>query len=82
LQNFPNPFNPTTEISWQLAVSSPVRLAVYDLAGQEIAILINETKTAGIHQITFDGSNLASGIYLYHLQAGQFVETKKMILLK
>ena len=82
LQNFPNPFNPTTEISWQLAVGTPVRLVVYDITGQEIAILINETKTAGIHQITFDGSNLASGIYLYHLQAGQFVETKKMILLK
>ena len=80
--NYPNPFNPTTEISWQLAVGTPVRLAIYDLTGQEVAVLVNEKREAGYHQVRFDGSDLASGIYLYRLQAGQYVETRKMILMK
>lgn len=81
-QNFPNPFNPTTLIGWQLAVGTPVRLAIYDLTGREVAILVNEKREAGYHQVRFYGNDLASGIYLYRLQAGQEVMTRKMILMK
>jgi hypothetical protein len=81
-QNFPNPFNPTTVISWQLPVTSPVRLSVFNLSGQRVAILVNETKPAGFHQIDFDASDLASGVYLYHLVAGDYTESRKMILMR
>ena len=81
-QNYPNPFNPTTVISWQLAVSSPVTVTLYNLRGQRVAVLLNETQTAGRHQLNLDGSKLASGIYFYQLEAGPYVEVKKMILLK
>ena len=88
-QNFPNPFNPTTEISWQLAVGSQVKLIVYTITGQEVATLVNERQTAGIHSITFDASGLASGVYLYRLSVGSltgeaevFVETRKMVLMR
>jgi hypothetical protein len=92
-QNYPNPFNPSTVISWrvpspaqggdgQLAVSNHVTLTVYNLAGQKVATLVDENKKAGNHSIQFDGSDLASGIYLYRLQAGDFVETRKMVLMK
>ena len=79
---YPNPFNPTSTISWQLAVSSPVNLAVYNLAGQRVAVLVDERQPAGFHQIEFDASELASGIYLYRLRAGKYVETRKMVLMK
>jgi hypothetical protein len=82
LQNYPNPFNPTTVISYQLAVSSPVELSVFNLAGQRIVILVDETQPAGIHQIEFDASRLASGVYLYRLEAGGGVQMRKMILMK
>jgi hypothetical protein len=81
-QNFPNPFNPMTVISWQLAVSSTVKLSVLDLTGRQIAVLVNEIQPAGDHQIEFDASGLASGIYLYRLEAGSHSEIRKMILTK
>jgi hypothetical protein len=81
-QNYPNPFNPTTIISWQLAVGSFVTLKVYDVLGREVKILVNEFQETGTHSINFDATKLASGIYFYQLKAGNFVSTKKMILLK
>jgi hypothetical protein len=79
---YPNPFNPTSVISWQLAVGGQVKLSVYNLAGEKVAFLINERQPAGFHQAEFDGSTLASGIYLYRLQAGKQVMTRKMVLMK
>jgi len=83
-QNYPNPFNPETVISYQLAASSFVTLKVYDILGNEIASLVNEEQPAGTHQVKFSGKNrdFSSGIYFYQLRAGDFVQTKKMILLK
>ncbi|MBE0569982.1 MAG: T9SS type A sorting domain-containing protein [Ignavibacteriaceae bacterium] len=81
-QNYPNPFNPSTVISYQLPLSSDVTLKVYDVLGNEVATLVNEEKQAGVYEVEFDGSSLASGMYLYKLQAGSFIETKKMILTK
>jgi len=80
--NFPNPFNPNTTIVYYLPISSEVKLKVYDVLGNEIATLINEEKSAGTYEVNFDAGNLASGIYVYKLQAGGFLETKKMVLLK
>jgi len=81
-QNYPNPFNPTTAISYQLPAVSDVKLAVYDLLGREVAVLVNERRDAGVHEVKFDGSILASGVYFYRLQAGDLVQAKKLILLK
>ncbi len=81
-QNYPNPFNPTTVISFQLAVNSFTSLKVYDLLGREVATLVNENLNAGTYEVDFDGSNFASGIYFYTLEAEGFVETKKMVLVK
>ena len=81
-QNFPNPFNPMTTIRYQIPELSFVTLKVYDVIGNEVATLINEEKTVGNYQVEFDASSLSSGIYFYRLQAGEFVETKKMILMK
>jgi hypothetical protein len=82
MQNFPNPFNPTTVISFQLPKSEHVSLKVYDELGREIAVLVDEQKSAGFYNITFNGNNLASGIYLCKLIAGNFTDTKKLMLLK
>lgn len=82
LQNYPNPFNPNTVISYQLPGSSIVILKVFDILGNEIETLVNEEKQPGTHEIEFDGKGFPSGIYFYQLKADNFVETKKMILLK
>jgi enterochelin esterase-like enzyme len=85
-QNYPNPFNPSTRISWQSAIGSWQTLKVFDVLGNEVATLIDEYKSAGKYEIEFipESSirNLASGIYLYQLQSGSFIKSKKMILLK
>ncbi len=82
MQNYPNPFNPTTVIRYQVASNGKVSLIVYDLLGREIAILVNEMKSAGIYNVTFNARNLPSGTYFYRLQAGSYIQTKKLILLK
>jgi len=81
-QNYPNPFNPVTTIQYSIPQLSSVTLKVYDVLGNEIAALVNEEKDRGVYSVSFDASGLASGMYLYRLQAGNFIETKKMILLK
>ncbi len=81
-QNYPNPFNPVTTINYQIPELSFVTLKVYDVLGSEVAILVNEEKLIGRYEVEFDGSELTSGIYFYKLQAGDFIETKKMILIK
>jgi hypothetical protein len=81
-QNYPNPFNPSTTIIYEIPERHLVSIAVYDLLGREVAVLINEEKSAGEYEVEFNGSELSSGIYFYQLKAGSFVETKKMILLK
>lgn len=81
-QNYPNPFNPTTKLSFVIGSSSFVSLKVYDLVGREIAILVNQEKPAGKYEIDFDGSALSSGIYYYQLKAGNFTQTKKLVLIK
>jgi hypothetical protein len=81
-QNFPNPFNPSTIISYQLPVSSKVIIKIYDALGKEVETLVNEEKPAGKYELNFNAINLPSGVYLYKLQAGSFVQTRKMILLK
>jgi photosystem II stability/assembly factor-like uncharacterized protein len=81
-QNFPNPYNPTTIINYQVADAGFVTLKVYDVIGNEVASLVNENKGQGSYIIMFDATNLPSGIYFYRLQAGSFVETKKMVLMK
>ncbi len=80
-QNYPNPFNPATTISFQIPKSSFGTLKVYDALGREVATLINEQKSPGTYSVNFNGSNLSSEMYLYRLQAGDFVETKKLTLL-
>ena len=81
-QNYPNPFNPTTSIEYRVGSSEYVTLKVYDVLGREVATLVNEEKLPGEYEIEFDGSQLSSGIYLYKLTSGNFIETKKMIYLK
>jgi uncharacterized membrane protein len=81
-QNYPNPFNPSTKIKWQLPVSSQVTLKVYDILGKEVVTLVNEEKPAGAYELTWNASNLPSGVYFYRIQAENFIETKKMLLLK
>ena len=81
-QNYPNPFNPSTKIKWQSPVTGHQTLKVLDLLGNEVATLVDEYKEAGKYEVSFDASQLSSGIYFYKLTAGSFVETKKMILLR
>lgn len=81
-QNYPNPFNPETIIPYEISEASFVTLKIYDMLGNEIAILLNEVKSSGNYQVEFDGSGLTSGIYLYRFQADEFSQIKKMILLK
>jgi len=81
-QNYPNPFNPTTEISFDLAEASGVKLEVYNIMGQKVATLVDDYLEAGSHTAVWDASMSASGVYLYRLEAGLFMETRKMVLLK
>jgi hypothetical protein len=81
-QNFPNPFNPTTSISYSLEKPGYVSLIVYNLLGQEVAELVNESQEKGYHAVNFNASNLPSGIYIYKLNAGEFTAIKKMQLIK
>ncbi|HCA44062.1 MAG TPA: hypothetical protein DEP28_12515, partial [Bacteroidetes bacterium] len=87
--NYPNPFNPITNISYQIANEGFVTLKIFDLLGREISTLVNEIKTTGIFEISFDGANLSSGIYFYRLEVKtkngntkNFIETKRMVLVK
>jgi endo-1,4-beta-xylanase len=81
-QNYPNPFNPTTVVSCQLPVVSRVKLEVYDMLGREVATLFDGEMPAGRHEVTFDASGLSSGVYLYRLTAGDYVSSKRMVLMK
>ena len=95
MQNFPNPFNPITKIRYTIAPPNLrlqrnpygkredfVQLKIYDILGNEVATLVNETKPAGEYEVEFDGNKLPSGIYYYRLHAGNFSETKKLVLMK
>ncbi len=79
---YPNPFNPSTKISYSLKEEGLVTLKVYDILGKEIATLVNENKPAGIYEAEFNASQLPSGMYIYKIQAGQFLDVKKMLLMK
>jgi hypothetical protein len=81
-QNFPNPFNPTTNILFSIPSEEKVLLKIYNVLGKEVTTLLNEVKPAGTHAVTFDGKSLASGVYFYSIEAGTFSNTKKFILLK
>ncbi len=86
-QNYPNPFNPSTTIEFSLPTRSDVALKVFNVLGQEVAVLLNKTISAGTYKVIWDGHNqngneVASGVYFYKLETTEFVETKKMILLK
>ena len=82
LSNYPNPFNPSTTIKYQLKEPGFVTLKVYDILGKEVATLVNENKGAGYYTVNFDASKLASGLYIYRLEVNNFVESKKMLLTK
>jgi hypothetical protein len=81
-QNYPNPFNPTTNIEFALTKATHVKLTVFNSTGTEVATLVNEKLSIGSYKVDFNGSNLASGVYFYKLQTSDFVQTKKMILVK
>jgi hypothetical protein len=81
-QNFPNPFNPTTTIRFEIPERAMVSLSIYNILGQGIAQLVREEKPAGVYSVRFDAGNIASGIYFYTLRAGTFIETKKLVILK
>ncbi len=81
-QNYPNPFNPTTIIVYGIREKTNVELKLFDVLGREVKTIINSEQAAGYYEIEFIASRLASGVYFYRLQAGDFVETKKMVLLK
>jgi hypothetical protein len=81
-QNYPNPFNPATKITYSIPEGKNVKLTVYDMLGKEVTTLVNEYKASGSYTVPFNGSSLPSGIYIYTLQAGQFRDSKKLLLLK
>ena len=81
-QNFPNPFNPTTKITYTIPEKSFVQLKVYDPFGKEVAVLINESKEAGNYEVEFNAGNLPSGVYFYRMKAGKFSKTRKFLLIK
>jgi hypothetical protein len=81
-QNYPNPFNPSTTISFSLPQAGQVKISVYDMLGREVAVLVNDYLESGIHTLSFNGSGLSSGVYIYRIESGGFVKAKQMILLK
>ncbi len=81
-QNYPNPFNPATVISYQLPVISNVEVGIFNLLGQKVVTLVSEKQKAGYHQVEWNASGFASGIYYYQITAGEFQDVKKMILLR
>ena len=81
-QNYPNPFNPTTTIKYSIPKLSFVTIKIYDVLGSEVTTLVNEEKSVGNYELTWNAANLSSGVYFYRFQAGSFVQTRKMILLK
>jgi len=81
-QNYPNPFNATTVISYKLTVNSKIILKIYDLLGREVAVLVDEIKPAGIYTVRWNAANFSNGIYFYRFQAGSFISTKKLVLIK
>jgi hypothetical protein len=81
-QNYPNPFNAQTTIRFIVSEPQNVQLTIYDLLGRQVEVIIDEHMQAGAHAVTFDASGLSSGVYFYHLRAGDRVETKRMVLLK
>ena len=80
--NYPNPFNPSTHISYYLPEASKVALDVYDVLGRHIQSLVNNEQSSGEHTVTFNAGNISSGIYFYRLSAGSFIEIKQMLLIK
>ena len=80
-ENYPNPFNPSTTIRYELPQKGFVTLKVYNLLGQEVATIVNQKPEAGSYQVQFDGTGLASGVYFYRVKAGDYVESKKLLLL-
>ncbi len=81
-QDYPNPFNPSTTIKYELPMSSEVKLSVFDVLGREVSVLVNERRDAGVHEVTFDASGGSSGVYFYRMIAGSFTETKKLLLVR
>ena len=81
-QNYPNPFNPSTLIKYSVPENGFVRLSIYNLVGEEISVLVNETVDAGFYEVAFNAANLSSGTYYYRLQAGNTIQVKKMVLLR
>ncbi len=79
---YPNPFNPTTKIKFETPQAGFVSLKIYDLLGEEITTLVNADKPAGIYEVSFDGSNLSSGVYIYRLSEGKYTSVRKLVLLK
>jgi len=81
-QNYPNPFNPSTTIRYALPRRSQVRLTVFDVLGQQLLVLVDEEVEAGYHEVQFDAGRLSSGVYFYRLHAGDYAQTKKLLLLR
>jgi hypothetical protein len=81
-QNFPNPFNPTTTIEYELPQLSIVSLRVYNILGEQLAVLVNERQDAGHKSVRWDAKNLPSGVYTYRLSAGNFSEARKLVIMK
>ena len=81
-QNYPNPFNPVTTIQYALKQKEDVQLILYDILGKKVTTLVDKSQNAGWYSVEFDATNLASGVYIYRLQAGDFVRARKMIVVK
>jgi hypothetical protein len=81
-QNYPNPFNPSTTISWRMNVAGRVSIKVFDVLGREVKTVIDEVKQPGVYKTEFNGKNLSSGVYYYRISAGDYAQSKGMLLLK